>query len=97
MSLVTEAQLRGVLLLAEAGLNEAQTALWESVRIEPEIWTGPTGQDDGFGVWVIARSGHEVIWLDAPSGKFRSGYFQQAGAISSPSCDLGELSEVLGV
>lgn len=97
MSLVTEAQLRGVILLAEAGLDEAQMELWETVRIEPEIWTGPAGQGDGFGVWVIARSGHEVIWLDAPSGKFCSGYFRQAGAISSPSSDLGELSDVLGV
>ena len=97
MSLVTEAQLRGVLLLAESGLNEDQLELWKSLQTEPEIWTGPEGQDGGFGVWVVARSGQEVIWLDAATGKFRSGYFQQVGAISSPSCDLGELAEVLGV
>lgn len=97
MSLVTEAQLRGILLLAEAGMNVEQRAFWDSVRIEPEVWTGPGGQDEGFGIWVLARSGQEVIWLDAETGKFVAGHFTTPGIITSPSCEPDELPVVLGV
>lgn len=73
MSLITEAQIRGLILTAEGGLDEAQLALWSKIRIEPEVWSPQEGAEHGFGFWVIARHEGDVIWYDSMAEEFRAG------------------------
>lgn len=97
MSLVTEAQLRGLLLVAEADLTPAEFALWDEVRIEPEVWSFTDAAETGLAVWVVARAGSEVIWFDPRSGLFQAALFSASGRIDRSQGPQGSLSRVLSV
>lgn len=81
MSLVTEAQMRGILLVEEAGLDETQMAVWEQFRIELEVWKAPQDGDFGFGFWAVALSGDQVMWFNSLANAFVVAPFGQHGHI----------------
>ncbi len=89
MSLITEAQIRGLVLVAEGELSDAQLALWESLRIEPEVWVREAGAEHGFGFWVIARNGGDVLWYDSMHEGFCYGPALADGVLPDP--EMGPL------
>lgn len=89
MSLITEAQIRGLVLVAEGELSEAQLTLWESLRIEPEVWVHAAGAEHGFGFWVVARSGSDVLWYDSMHEGFCYGQASEDGILPAP--EMGPL------
>lgn len=95
MSLITEAQIRGLVLVAEGDLSEAQLALWESLRIEPEVWVRAVGAEHGFGFWVVARSGSDVLWYDSMSEGFCYGQASEDGILPEPEMGPLPLSKLV--
>ena len=95
VSLVTEAQMRGLLLFEEAGLSADQMALWESVRIEPEVWKAPQDADYGFGFWVVAVKDRQALWFDSLSNLFKLGTFEGRGQIAHDQDRRGTFAEAV--
>ena len=95
MSLITEAQIRGLVLVAEGDLSEAQLALWESLRIEPEVWVREAGAEHGFGFWVVARNGSDVLWYDSMSEGFCYGQASEDGILPEPEMGPLPLSKLV--
>ena len=83
MSLVTAAQLRGRLLMEEAGLAEDWLAFWESIRIDPDIWSSPASSDYGFGFWALALHGQDVVWFDSLREGFAVSSWTRHGALGT--------------
>lgn len=96
MSLITEAQIRGLVLTAEGGLDEAQQALWETIRIEPEVWSPAEGAEHGFGFWVIARHEGDLIWYDSLLEEFRAGTTFGEKTLPEAVASASTLAELLG-
>lgn len=95
MSLVTAAQLRGILIVAEGTLSEAQWAFWESVMIEPETWRAPVETGFDFAVWVVAVQGQHAVWFNSVANCFEFSPFARPGQLDAPSLAKGELTELV--
>jgi hypothetical protein len=95
VSLVTEAQMRGILLLAEAELDGEQMALWEAIRIEPEVWTAPEGADYGFGYWAVGLTRGQVLWFNSHADGFHLVGFSAHGQLPQRDGEVATLADVL--
>jgi hypothetical protein len=95
MSLVTEAQMRGVLLLAEAELDVEMMALWEAIRIEPEVWTAPEGADYGFGYWAVGLFRGQVVWFNSHADGFHRAAFATPGQLPQREDEAVSLAAIL--
>jgi hypothetical protein len=95
MSLVTEAQIRGLLLVAEGDLSPEALRLWEALRIDPECWTPPDGSDFGFGFWAVAKRDNQVVWYNHLVEGFQRGSFTKSGKIDAARCSPSGLGEIL--
>jgi len=92
MSLVTAAQLRGILIVAEGSLSEAQWQFWEGVMIEPETWRAPVETGFDFAVWVVAVQGDQAVWFNSVANCFELSPFSRPGQLEAPSRARGELT-----
>ena len=81
MALITEAQIRGLVLVAEGTLEPDQFALWNTIRIEPEVRFDEDAQIHGIGFWVIARDGVNIIWYDSLAEQFCAGTADEPNTI----------------
>jgi hypothetical protein len=95
MSLITEAQIRGLLLVAEGDLSPDELARWEPFRIDPESWALPEGSDFGFGFWAVACHRNHVVWYNHLAEGFQLGSFTATGKIDAATCVPSLLGEVL--
>ncbi len=95
MSLVTAAQLRGVLIVAEGALSGAQWQFWESVMIEPETWRAPVETGFDFAVWVAAVQGDHAVWFNSAANCFELSPFSRPGQLEAPSLGRGELTALI--
>jgi hypothetical protein len=95
MSLITEAQIRGLLLVAEGELSPAELERWARLRIEPESWVPPDGDDFGFGFWVVARQGNQVVWYNHLTEGFQLGKFTKTRKIDAAGGAPSRLAEVM--
>lgn len=87
MSLITEAQIRGLVLVAEGRLSDLQLRVWNDLTIEPEVWSAAGGAAHGFGFWVVARSGPDIVWYDSMHEGFCYGIASRDGVL--PDIALG--------
>jgi hypothetical protein len=95
MSLVTEAQIRGMVLVAEGQLDAEQAELWADIRIEPEVWSPADGAEHGVGFWVIARHEGDLIWYDSLAEEFRAGTTFGEQVLPEPVTGARTLSDLL--
>lgn len=95
MSLVTAAQLRGRLLMEEAALAEDWLAFWESITIEPEVWSAPVSADAGFGFWALAVHDGRVVWFDSLREGFAVSGWSRPGEIGALVARETSLAAVL--
>ncbi|MDF1769655.1 hypothetical protein [Maricaulis sp.] len=95
MSLVTAAQLRGLLIVAEGTLSAAKWQFWEGVMIEPETWRAPAGTGFDFAVWVVAVQGHHAVWFNSVANCFELSPFSRPGQLEAPSRARGELANLV--
>ncbi|MFY0636933.1 hypothetical protein [Maricaulis maris] len=95
MSLVTAAQLRGLLIVAEGALSEAQWRFWEGVMIEPETWRAPVETGFDFAVWVVAVQGDRAVWFNSVANCFELSRFARPGQLDAPGLGRGELTALV--
>ncbi|WP_417486529.1 hypothetical protein [Maricaulis sp.] len=95
MSLVTAAQLRGLLIMAEGRLSDAQWRFWEGVMIEPETWRAPVETGFDFAVWVVAVQGNHAVWFNSVANCFELSPFSRPGQLEAPSRARGELTDLV--
>ena len=95
MSLITEAQIRGLVLVAEGGLSDRQLAVWDVLKIEPEVWVPEPGAEHGFGFWVVARSDGDVLWYDSMNEGFCYGKALAEGILPDPEMGPAPLHRLI--
>lgn len=95
MSLITEAQIRGIVLVAEGGLSEPQLRIWDALKIEPEVWNAADGAPHGFGFWVVARNGMDIVWYDSMHEGFCYGVSSRDGVLPAAELGPGPLSSLV--
>ncbi len=95
MSLVTAAQMRGLLIVAEGNLSEADWKRWEDLMIEPEVWNPPADADYGFGYWVVGIKDDRAIWYNSVADCFQCNRFSQPGQLDAPSRERGDLAVLI--
>ncbi|MHA6289317.1 hypothetical protein [Maricaulis sp. CAU 1757] len=95
MSLLTRAQLSGVLLVEEGRMSDAQLAAWESWRCEPDVSAPPGGADPDFGLWIIGRKGAAVLGYSARTARFFQGASRHAGQVETLVVEADALGDLL--
>lgn len=82
--------LKEVIISSEKSMDLNLKEIWESIKIEPELWTGSTGS-----FWIVAILEDEIIWYNHNVKGFNISKFNNQGEITEYWEETTSLSDLL--